>query len=426
MQTPGRVVIVGAGLAGLTCARVLNDAGVACTIFEASDRLGGRCGSDVVDGYTLERGFQIFLTAYPEAKRLLNYEALDFRAFVAGAIVRRNGKFHRFVDPRRHPTALPATALSPIATFGDKLKVLPAQAKIAAGTLPHVTTIERLRGLGFSETIIDGFFRPFFGGVFLEKELMTSSRMFDFTFLMFATGQSVVPAAGMQAIPDQLARSLTKTEIVTGCPIEAVEGRSVVFDGGRRLAGSAVVVATDAFSAARLLPTVEVPRTKVWTGTTCVYFSADKSPVGEPILTLNADEPGPVNNVAVLSDVSPTYAPPGRSLIACTALGDHPDVEATVLRQMASWYGRAVGGWQHLRTVRIPHGLPDKTRRSAPGAAPSAKRRRRPVPVRRSLRHGVDQRRDVQRPAGRRGHPGGRLTAAAVRAGRLVPRRLPP
>ena len=357
-----RVLIVGAGLAGLTCARVLSDAGVASTIFEASGRVGGRLGSEVVDGFTLERGFQIFLTAYPEAKRLLDYDALDLRPFTPGAIVRFDGKFDRFVDPRRRPLSLPQTALSPVATLGDKLRVLPAAAKLAKGGLPHETTIERLRRLGFSDRIIDRFFRPFFGGVFLETGLATSSRMFDFTFLQFAAGDSVLPARGMQAIADQLAAGLTKAEIITDCPIEGVGPKSVIFDGGRSLAGSAIVVATDANTAARLLPDVPMPRTGNWTAGTTVYFAAERSPVGEPILTLNADPAdGPVNNVAVMSDVSPSHAPPGQSLIACTVVGDHVGVEAAVREQMARWYGPAAEGWRHLKTFRIPHALPDKS-----------------------------------------------------------------
>ncbi|HEX8324093.1 MAG TPA: NAD(P)/FAD-dependent oxidoreductase, partial [Tepidisphaeraceae bacterium] len=361
MTDGGRVLIVGAGLAGLTCARVLGDAGVPSIVFEASDRVGGRLGSEVVDGYTLEFGFQIFLTAYPEAKRLLDYNALDFQAFTPGAIVRHNGRFHRFIDPRRRPLELPRTALSPLATLGDKLRTPLAAGKLLKGDLPHVTTIERLRGLGFSDRIIECFFRPFFGGVFLEAELSSSSRMFDFTFLQFAAGDAVLPAKGMQAIADQLAGGLTRAEIVTGCRIESINGPSVMFANGGRATTPAVVVATDANTAARLLPTVPMPRATNWTATTCVYFAADQSPVREPILVLNAEGDGPVNNLAVLSDVSSGYAPPGQALICCTVLGNHDGIEEVVRRQMVGWYGPAAEAWRHLKTYRIPHALPDKS-----------------------------------------------------------------
>ena len=362
MMTSQSVLVVGAGVAGLTCARVLNDNGVPATVFEASARVGGRLGSETVGGFTLERGFQIFLTGYPEAKRLLDYDALDLKTFTPGAIVRWRGKFHRLVDPVRRPLSLPRTALSPLATLGDKLRVPRALAKVLKGDRPHVTTLKRLRGLGFSDRIIDVFFRPFFGGVYLETDLATSSRMFDFLYAQFATGQSTLPARGMQAIADQLAASLARTEIVTEAAVVSVEGRSVTFADGRRISGRAAVVATDANTAARLLSSVAMPRAEAWTGTTCVYFSAETSPVGEPILVLNGDgaADGPVNNVAVLSDVSPAYAPPGRSLIACTVIGDVADAEEAVRRQMATWYGPAVDGWQHVKTYRIPHSLPGK------------------------------------------------------------------
>lgn len=361
-MTGDRVVIVGAGIAGLTCARVLNDNGVPATVFEASSRVGGRLGSETVDGFTLERGFQIFLAGYPEAKRLLDYDALDLRPFTPGAIVRWRGKFHRLVDPVRRPLSMPRTALSPLATIGDKLRVPRALAKVVKGDLPHVTTLQRLRGLGFSDRLIDAFFRPFFGGVYLETELATSSRMFDFLYAQFAVSQSTLPARGMQAIADQLAASLTQSEIVAEAVVVSVDGRSITFADGRRVNGRAVVVATDANTATRLLPAVPMPRAEAWTGTTCVYFSAGKSPVGEPILVLNGDgdADGPVNNVAVLSDVSPDYAPPGRSLVACTVVRDAGEVEAAVRVQLRKWYGPAVDGWQHVKTYRIPHALPGK------------------------------------------------------------------
>ena len=362
LMTSDRVLIVGAGMAGLACARVLNDGGVPATIFEASGRVGGRLGSESVGGFTLDRGFQIFLTSYPEARRLLDFEALALRAFTPGAIVRWRGQFHRLVDPVRRPLALPRTALSPLATLGDKMRVPRVLSKVLKGDLPHTTTLERLRNFGFSDRIIGTFFRPFFAGVFLEPDLSTSSRMFDFLYPLFATGQSALPSLGMQAIADQLASGLERSEIVTEAAVASVEGRSITFADGRRVAGRAVVVATDANTASRLLPKVPIPRAAGWTGTTCVYFAAERSPVNEPILVLNADgiADGPVNNVAVLSDVSSAYAPPGKSLIACTVIGDVGDVEEHVRQQMRAWYGHAVDGWQHLKTYRIPYALPGK------------------------------------------------------------------
>lgn len=361
MADSGQVLIIGAGMAGLACAKVLGENGIRSTIFEASNRVGGRLGSETLDGFTLDRGFQIFLTSYPEARRQLDYDGLYLKKFRNGAIVRQGGRFHRFVDPRRRPSELPTTALSSLASLGDKFKVLRATTKIANGGLPHESTIDRLKKtLGFSDQIIERFFRPFFAGVFLENELATSSRMFDFTYLQFAAGEAALPARGMQAIADQMAGRLVKSEIVTGCAIQAVDGRTIHFANGGRATGRAVVVAVDATAAAKLLPSVPMPRAEGWTGTTCVYFAADRSPVGEPILVLNADD-GPINNIVVLSDISPAYAPPGQSLVVCTVLGDHADIEAAVQNQLRTWYGSVVDRWRHLKTFRIPHALPNKS-----------------------------------------------------------------
>ena len=82
------VAIVGAGLAGLTCAQDLTRAGLQCTVVEATDGVGGRVRTDAVDGFLLDRGFQILLSAYPQVKQRLDTAALDIGDFEPGALVR--------------------------------------------------------------------------------------------------------------------------------------------------------------------------------------------------------------------------------------------------------------------------------------------------------------------------------------------------
>ena len=359
------VLIVGAGLSGLACAQELNRQGIACTLFEASGRVGGRIGSETFQGFILDRGFQVFLEAYPEARRVLDYAALQLRQFEPGAIVHWHGQQFPLVDPRRRRAAALRTALSPLATWRDKFGVLRLVRQLITGNTPvNQRTIDRLQHVPFGPTIIEHFFRPFFGGVFLDSSLDTSSRMFDFTFKLFATGDTSLPARGMQAIPDQLASRLIQTHIELNQQIERIEGTSLVLHDGQRVSGSAVVIATDASTAAQLLPWVDIPRAKHWAGATCVYFSAPRSPLTSRLLVLNGDGPfdGPINHVCVPSDVSHEYAPCGRVLISCSAIGfDHSDIERRAIDQLRNWFGPQVDRWQHLKTYHIPHALPDQS-----------------------------------------------------------------
>ena len=374
---PPDVVIVGAGLAGLACARRLMQCGVPFTLLEASDGVGGRVRTDVVEGFRLDRGFQLFLPAYPEAARVLDYAALELRPFVPGALVRVNGRFHRVADPRVEPLTGLRSAFNPVGTFRDKLRLANLKLALdrvgveALGDTPDTSTLDELRGnRGFTDAFIQRLAAPFFGGVFLDKELATSARFFRFVFKMFAAGAGAVPRLGMGRIPEQLASTLPPGSMRLNAAVTSLQPGRVTLADGETLTPRAVVVATDATAAARL--TGGAVADPGWKGNVTVYFAADRSPIGEGILAVNGDGVGPVNTVAVMSDVSPDYAPPGASLVSASVVGDGTlspgditsssgDIESSVRRQLAGWYGDAVGGWRHLRTYRVPLALPDQS-----------------------------------------------------------------
>lgn len=409
VSTP--VVIVGAGLAGLNCARELHLAGRHVVVVEADDGVGGRVRTDVVDGFRLDRGFQVFFTAYPEARRVLDYDALDFRAFKAGALVRADGAFHKVLDPFRAPIEAFGGALAPVGTIGDKLRVLLLRQRAlnqsveAIFRAPERPIRDELTQLGFSPTMVDRFFRPFLGGIFLDPDLNTTSRMLYFVYRMLAEGDTAVPAAGMGAIPEQLAASLPAGSIRLRTRVCGIKRREqtvtgVVLEHGAEIEASAVVVATDFEQAATLTGsrTVSAPRP-----VSCVYFAADASPVASPIIVLNGEGVGPVLNLAVMTDVAPSYGPPGAALIAAVVVGtsgaSDADLEESVRAQMHTWYGPDVTrSWRHLRTYRIRWAQFDQS----PGTLEPAERpvRRSPgrVRVRRSHRERLDQR-------GARGRP---------------------
>jgi phytoene dehydrogenase-like protein len=364
------VLIIGGGLAGLACALRLDQAGARPLIFERSDGVGGRVRTDQLDGFLLDRGFQVFLDAYPEAGALLDKESLELRAFRPGALIYRTSGMQRVMDVFREPRHLMESALAPVGSFADKLRVAKLRWRLMRLTTEEIaghedlTTESYLRRAGFSPQMIDGFFRSFYGGIFLERELQTSSRMFEFTFKMFSQGSATLPARGMGEIPSQLASRLPPGTIRLGAQVTQIQPGSITLESGEQFQGDAVVVATDASTAAGL---VSAGRTAVpvWRSVTCLYYAATRSPLGESIIALNGTGSGLVNNVCVPSDLAPNYAPHGRALVSVSVLGTvvSADLESRVLAELEAWFGSPVREWRHLRTYRIERALP----RQAPG-----------------------------------------------------------
>lgn len=363
------VIIVGGGIAGLTAAQLLQDRDADWLLVEASDDVGGRIRTDIVDGFRLDRGFQVLLTAYPEAQALLNYADLRLCRFEPGALVRLGPGFTRFVDPTRRPLAALSTALSPAATVHDKLLTVAMKRRAQKSSLKEIfereeeSTIHWLKGFGFSSRITDRFFRPFFGGVFLDSELATSTRMLDFTFSMFNNGDAAVPALGMQEIPRQMASRLPADRIRRNTAVTAIDGADAILASGERLSSQSIIVAVEEPAAAKLLPELSAPSSQ--RSVACVYFGCDTPPVRDPMLVLNGTGQGPVNNLCVPSLVSPDYAPEGRHLVSASVLNHTADdvdsLELEVVTQMREWFGNAVNAWQHLRTYLIPYALPDQS-----------------------------------------------------------------
>ena len=364
------VLIVGAGLAGLCCGRRLAECGISFRILEASDGVGGRVRTDLVDGFRLDRGFQVYLTAYPEGRRVLDLDALNLKPFTRAALVRIGGRFHRVADPRAEPFAAVKSLVNRVGNLGDKLRMARLSWEIDRGKLEHQIareerlTLDFLRWNGrFSERMIDRLWRPLLGGIFLETELATSSRFFRFVFRTFVEGHAAVPALGMQAIPDQIAARLPADAMQLGARVERLGDRELTLDGGETRRTRAVVVATEGPAAARLIgEAVPDPGSR---GTVTLYYAADRPPVTEPILMLNGGGVGPVNHVAVMSNVAPAYAPAGKALIVTSVIGvpseDDAQLDQQTRVQLTGWFGPEVSGWRLLRSYRIPYALPDQT-----------------------------------------------------------------
>lgn len=365
--SPPPIIIIGAGVAGMCCARHLQKRQLPVILLEAGDDIGGRVRTDRDGGFLFDRGFQVFQTAYPEARKELNYPALRLHPFNPGALVYCQGRLHRVADPLRQPRHLLATALSPIGTLGDKLRVARLRQRVCAPSLPELfrqpetSTLAYLQAQGFSPSIIEGFFRPFYSGVFFEKDLASTSRMFAFVFRMLAQGDASLPEAGIGAIAHQLAAHLPTEAIRLHHSVTALENRGVRLADGSLLAGRAVVIATGGRQAASLL---EDRREVTTTATTNVYFAAPRPPVAEATLVLDGENLGPVTNLLVPSQVSASYAPPGESLVSATIVGlpdqDDAALEMAIREQMGRWFGPQVQQWRYLRSYRLADALPSQ------------------------------------------------------------------
>ena len=364
-----RTIVVGAGLAGLACARVLEEAGQPVLVLEAADDPGGRVRTMRSGGYLLDRGFQVLFTAYPAARRWLDYDRLAPRRFDPGALIRHEGRWKVLSDPLRDPRAAPATLATDVVTIADKLRTLALIARVARRDWDGVreiggtdrSTIDYLRRRRFSQRFIDHFARPFYGGIFLERGLDTSARVFAFTFKMATGGDTIVPAGGMGELSRQIAGGLQEGTLRTRTPVRALlreNGRVVgVRTDGNEVRADRVVLATDARTAADLTG-LPLPTDGVATAT--IYFASAHPLVRAKKIMLNPAAEAFINNATQLSNIAPEYAPPGRHLLSCSVLGprfmDPPlDDDAIIARcraELATWFTDA-GALESLGVVRI-------------------------------------------------------------------------
>jgi phytoene dehydrogenase-like protein len=377
------VAIVGAGLAGLSCAVRLEGAGLSVKLLEAEDAPGGRIRTDHVDGFRLDRGFQILLTGYPELAQHFDLKALRLHPFAKGALVRHGGRFHHFADPFRGSlgSALSIT-LDPVVSLKDKVRIARLRRLVKRGEpadlfkKPEMATCRFLEEYGFSSKIVDRFFTPFLAGVCLERELATSSRYFQFLFRMFAYGDAAVPENGMEMLPRQLAVRLRSGTLEINTRVSSIRrnGNGYVLDAGKKgcFESRQIVLGVDDKQVRSFLgnqnerswPAKDLVQ---WNRTTTFYYAADRTPIDGAVLVLNGEglAAGPVNHAIVLSQASERYAPPGAHLIAASVVGRAPQsgaqieqLERDARTQLGRWFGANVARWSIVGGYPIAHALP--------------------------------------------------------------------
>jgi phytoene dehydrogenase-like protein len=362
-----RVAVVGGGLAGLVAARRLAEHGAAVDLYERSDRLGGRVGSEIHDGFVCDRGFQVLFPSYPAAKRELDLEALNLESFAPGAVIARPGERSVLADPLRDPRALTASLFNREVTLGDKVRTLRLRRELARESLDDVLadddrTIEAaLSAAGFSRRFREAFAAPLLGGISLDRSLSSAAYVFRYAFKMLSEANATVPAGGMQAIPEQLASRARDAGVAVylETPVDAIvaDDRVELETPGETVGADGAVVATDP-ATAESLTAIDVPTET--RGCVTQHFSLPTTQhldLGRRLL-LNAANARP-NHVALLSAVADDYSPDGKRLLSATFLGvpdDTDDVLASEVRDaMASWYPEhSFANLELLATHRIP------------------------------------------------------------------------
>ena len=355
-----KIHIIGAGISGLIAARVLENHGYFPIIIEASDSVGGRVKTDVVDGYQLDHGFQVLLTAYPAAQKYLDFKTLELQKFIPGAAIFKSGKQVILGDPLRDFSLLFSTLFSGIGNFGDKLKILKLNNRLKKKTLADIfsekeqTTLAYLQTVGFSSEMIDQFFKPFFSGIFLESELETSSRMFEYVYKMFGEGFAALPKSGIGAIPKQLTENLNKTTFKFDSPVSSVSDQEITLKNGEKVQTNFTIIATEASG---LIQNLSNQATK-WKSCDTLYFETKERIIAKPLIGLiSADTL--INNIFYHTSLA-TSQKSKNQLLSVTVVKNHSLTQESLVNQVISELQQHCGidSCNFLKHYNIPLALP--------------------------------------------------------------------
>ena len=364
-----RIAVIGAGISGLYCSYLLEEMGYEVDLFEKSSKIGGRMASVEKSGFILDRGFHVLQTGYPLASSVFDYQAMNCRSFQPGALViearPKKSKIWCFADPFRRPIAGIKGAINFFTSPFNLLRVGLLRWHIMRTSDEDIfsqtgqqSTHEFLISRGFSQSFIDRFFLPLFGGIFLESSLRTDARMFKFVFKNMSRGDMVLPKQGISAVPNYLFNRLKHTKLNLGADVEIISDGEITV-GGKSQKYSRVIKAFEEAAG-------KITRS-VWT----VHFSAPKSPLKQKFIMLNSKiktENNLISHLAVPSDIQPSYAPVDKSLITVTIVGQQAEemgidsqdqITSSVIEELTEWFGEEVDAWEILDVQHITAALPE-------------------------------------------------------------------
>ncbi len=319
-----QIHIVGAGVSGLIAAQVLESYGYNPTIYEAGTRAGGRLKTDIINGYQLDHGFQVMLTAYPMTQKYLDYEQLELQTFLPGASIFFKNKKTTIGDPTREASLLLPTLMANLGRLSDKIKIFQLNRTLKHKSLDQIfnqeekSTMDYLKDYGFSDELIRLFFRPFFSGIFLEPELQTSSRMFEFVFKMFGSGLAALPKAGIEAIVSQLVDKLDRTTLKFNTPVKQVENGRLILSNGEVHENHYAIIATEANQLVRNLNYLQ----SKWHDCDCLYFECDQRQIEKALIGLVSDPEALINNIFYHTSLGTVNTAP-KELLSVTVVKPH-------------------------------------------------------------------------------------------------------
>ena len=368
-QHPHQVIIVGAGLSGLSCARTLHARGIDCQILESSSRIGGRLGSDIVDGVTCDRGFQVSMSNYDALERLVPRSILPRHGFTRGAVLVSGSRRVRVIDPKADPISAVRLLFSGIGGWRDlraanRCRTLAA--KVRGGHSVEGSARTLIESVGFTSRFFESFLRPFFSGVLLDEELEVPADRFLATLDRFAHGRAELPRGGMQQIAEVMAQPI-RSAISFDQTVTAVGDGWVELADGSRLTCDHVVLAIPFDAVGVLTGHEDLKRDEVWSATAAVHFSTNETIPTEPIIYLNGMTQGRLNLACVPSAVAEGYASNGaHSVIASlrpwTGHSEAPAITDSVLLEIQEEAGILLGvdssSWRHVHTGLVARALP--------------------------------------------------------------------
>ena len=358
MKHKETIYIIGAGVSGLIAAYELEQEGYHPIIIEQTDEVGGRVKTIHEKGYALDLGFQVLLSAYPLAKKYLDLEALELHKLESGALIYVNDKAYRIGDPMRNWKMLFPTIFSDIGSISDKLKVLKLNNRLKRKSLDEIfesretTTLQYLIEFGFSPKIIERFFKPFFAGIFLESNIQTSSRMFEFVYKMFGEGYAAIPKLGIGEISNQLKNKLHNTEFIFNCEVKDITNDKILMVSGENLPHDGVIIATNSTSMIRSHKGADMK----WKSCMCLYFEVDQTNIPANTIALIADGGNYTNNLYAYTDVKT-----GKTILSVTTIEHMNKTDAEIIENIIAEVKKYTGALKvdFIHHYRIKQALPD-------------------------------------------------------------------